>query len=495
MVTILWSDHFAAPGSRRIPEAPAWRPGNDAMLPQDACRDFHLSRRQLLGAGLGILGLSLGEVLGLKKLARADARPSPRAGFGRARSCIVFFSWGGMSQLETFDPKPLASSEVRGDYHPIPTVVPGIQVGEFMPRLARQTNRLAIVRSVHHREAGHRNAAYWNLTGHPPHRPGNDETILPSRSDWPCLGSMVSRFRAPRPGFPGAVSMPYLIADRGPLNGQGAGFLGLHHEPMLVAPAQGRRYEGVSPSGGSADLRLPAEVNAGRLRDRVDLLSQVGASGSRLTAGNRDHYRQMAEDLLLRSDVATAFDLEREPASVRTRYGDHICGQSALLARRLTEAGVPIVTLYSSVGDLNGSAGDNWDTHGNNFPRLRDRLLPPLEQASCALLDDLSDRGLLDETLVVFLTEFGRTPRLNGGQGRDHFPNCYSVAFAGGGVRGGQVFGRSDATASAPAERPCGPQDLHATIFHALGIPLDSHVQDALGRPMPLCDGAPLPLF
>ena len=415
--------------------------------------------------------------------------------FGKARSCIVFFSWGGMSQLETFDPKPLAPSEVRGSYQPIRSAVPGIHVGEFMPRLARQTHRLAIIRSVHHREAGHRNAAYWNLTGHAPHRPGNDDAILPSRSDWPCLGAMVARFRHARPGFPAAVAMPYQIADRGLVNGQNAGFLGLHCEPMLVAPASGRRYQGVSPSSGAADLGLPAGIDDARLRGRMGLLEAVSAASASVPAGNREHYRRMAEDLLLRNDVRAAFDLDREPAGLRARYGDHVCGQSALLARRLTEAGVPIVTIYSSIGDLNGSAGDNWDTHGNNFVRLRDRLLPPLEQASCALLDDLAERGRLDETLVVFLTEFGRTPRLNGGQGRDHFPNCYSLALAGGGIRGGQVFGRSDAIAATPAERPCGPQDIHATIFHALGIPLDSQVQDALGRLLPLCDGRPLPLF
>jgi hypothetical protein len=203
----------------------------------------------------------------------------------------------------------------------------------------------------------------------------------------------------------------------------------------------------------------------------------------------------MATDLMLRREVSASFDLDREPARLRDRYGDHVCGQSALLARRLTEAGVPIVTVYSSVGDLNGSQGANFDTHGNNFPRLRNELLPPLETASRALLDDLADRGRLDETLIVWLTEFGRTPRLNGGAGRDHFPNCYSVAFAGGGIRGGQVFGRSDAIASTPAEMPCDPADLHATIFRALGIPADAHVEDSFGRPMPLCTGTALPLF
>jgi hypothetical protein len=203
----------------------------------------------------------------------------------------------------------------------------------------------------------------------------------------------------------------------------------------------------------------------------------------------------MASDILLSPQVSAAFDLEREAARVRDAYGDHVCGRSALLARRLTEAGVPIVTVYASAGDLNGSSGDNWDTHGDNFRRLKNALLPPLERASTALLEDLAARGRLGETLVVWLTEFGRTPRLNGGSGRDHFPNCYSVAFAGGGVRGGQVYGRSDRIASTPADQPCGPADLHATVFHALGISPESQIQDAFGRPLALTDGRPLPLF
>ncbi len=463
---------------------------------QAACADFRLTRRQVLRAGLGTLGLSLPTLLSLRSRGQAA---TTAAGFGRAKSCIIFFSWGGMSQLETFDPKPDAPQENRGDYRPIATATPGIQVGEYMPRLARQTQRLAIVRSVLHPEAGHRNAAYWNLTGHPPHTPGNDEPLLPARRDWPCLGAMVARFRRSRPGFPGNVALPYPLADRGLLNGQDAGFLGMTYDPLLIRPASGKPYAGVSPNGGTADLRLPDGVDLNRLRGRRDLLARVGDARPEQAESTRvhafDHYRQMASDLLLSPQVSAAFDLEREAPRLRDSYGDHICGQSALMARRLTEAGVPLVMVYSSVGDLNGSSGDNWDTHGDNFRRLKDRLLPPLEQASTALLDDLADRGRLEETLVVWLTEFGRTPQINRGSGRDHFPNCYSVAFAGGGIRGGQVYGRSDRIAARPVEQACGPNDLHATIFHALGIPLDSQVEDSFGRPLALTDGRPLPLF
>jgi hypothetical protein len=439
------------------------------------------------------MGLSLSQFLALRGAVSAPTDKS----FGRAKSCIVFFSWGGMSQLETFDPKPDAPDEVRGDYRPIASVVPGIQLGEYMGRFAKHTDKLAIVRSVRHPEAGHRNAAYWNLTGHAPHRPGNDDSIAPSRRDWPCLGAMVGRFRSARPGFPSNVAIPYPLADRGLLNGQDAGFLGMSLDPLLISPNAGKPYAGVSPSSGTISLRLPADVSSTRMEDRRGLLERVAPGPASFQEATRalDHFHAMATNLIQSPDVNAAFDLAREPDRLRHAYGDHVCGQSALLARRLSEAGVPLVMVYSSVGDLNGSAGDNWDTHGNNFRRLRNDLLPPLEQASAALLEDLQARGRLDETLVVWLTEFGRTPRLNGGAGRDHFPNCYSVAFAGGGVRGGQVLGRSDAIASTPTETPCGPHDLHATIFHALGIPYDAHIQDNLGRPMKLTDGRVLPIF
>jgi uncharacterized protein (DUF1501 family) len=192
--------------------------------------------------------------------------------------------------------------------------------------------------------------------------------------------------------------------------------------------------------------------------------------------------------------VRATLDLDREDPRVRDRYGDHICGTSVLLARRLVEAEVPLVTVICAAGDLNGAAGDHWDTHGDNFNRLKRDLLPPLEQASTALLDDLSERGLLDQTLVVWLTEFGRTPKIMG-TGRNHYPFCYSVALAGGGIRGGQVHGSSDRIGAFPHEQPCGPNDLHATIFQALGIPLDAQAEDNQGRPMALTDGRPLPLF
>ena len=463
--------------------------------PMAACRDFLLTRRSLLHAGLGALGLSLPDLLGLRVRARAERLSSG----GRAKSCIVIFSWGGMSQLDTFDPKPDAPAEIRGLTKPIGTATPGVQFAESLPLLAKQTERLAVVRSVCHRAGGHRQAAYWNLTGHKPDADLNtgDPPVLPSRKDWPCIGAMVAHNRRAKRGLPGSVCLPYPIADRGLNNGQDGGFLGVTADPLVLHPGCGTPYAGVSPLTGNADLHLPDGVDAQRLAGRQALLDRLtSASGVKVPAGHPlHHYQQMAADLLLRPEVAGAFDLSKEPAKLRESYGDHICGQSMLLARRLTEAGVPLVTVYSSAGDLNAGNGDHWDTHADNYKRIKDKLGPPLDRASASLLDDLADRGRLDETLVVWMTEFGRTPRIGGNGGRDHFPNCYSVAFAGGGIQGGQVYGRSDKIASAPLDFPCGPADLHATIFHALGISLDAHITDTQGKPAALCEGKPLPLF
>ena len=299
--------------------------------------------------------------------------------------------------------------------------------------------------------------------------------------------------------LPRTVTLPYPIADRGLLNGQYGGFLGAEFDPAFVRPLGARPYKGISPSSGHVDLQLAPDVSKSRFARRRELLAGLESSSAALPKIDETLglglYRSKALDMLSTPEVRSAFDVRREPKKLREAYGSHICGRSALLARRLTEAGVPLVTVYCSVGDLNGAQGDNWDTHGNNFARLRNDLLPPLEQASAALLDDLADRGRWDETLVVFLTEFGRTPKINGSAGRDHFPNCYSVAFAGGGIEGGQIYGSSDKTGSRPAAQACSPEDIHATILHALGIDPQFTIHDLDGRPLPLTDGAPLALF
>lgn len=456
-----------------------------------------ISRRRWLRASAGAIGLALPELLGLQRAGAVESR----TGFGKAKSCIVLYCWGGMSHLDTWDIKPDAPAEVRGEFAPIATAVPGIQLGEHMPLLARLTDRLAIIRSMHHNSTFHGRGMYWNLTGHPSPNAEQFTNLPPSSTDWPNLGAMIARLSAAPSEMPAFVQMPYFLVDNKTRQaGDTAGWLGQKYDAVFVRPSGGKPYGGVSPQLGNLSIDPVDGVDASRFRRRSDL-AQALASQSRPVAQTDDvrayhGFRQMAIDMLANPRVRGAFNLENEPPKIREAYGDHICGRSALLARRLVEQGVPAVTVVCAAGDLNGASGDHWDTHGDNFNRLKRDLLPPLERASSALINDLADRGLLDQTLVVWLTEFGRTPKIStSNAGRDHFPFCYSVALAGGGVKGGQVYGRSDRIGAAPLDQPCGPADLHATIFHALGISPDTRVVDNLGRSLPLTDGNVLPLF
>jgi hypothetical protein len=337
---------------------------------------------------------------------------------------------------------------------------------------------------------------YWNMTGHPPPAPELAENLPPSVHDRPNLGSIVSKLRRAPRGLPGAVQIPYPLVDNNTLQaGDGPGWLGTSHAPIVLRPRQGKPYGGVSRDLGTLALDPVPDLDSTRLRGRLALADRLATAQS-AGAGSRSfqHFRERAADMLLSPSVQATLNLEKEEPRRRDRYGSHICGTSMLLARRLVEAEVPLVTVVCAAGDLNGSAGDHWDTHGNNFNRLKNDLLPPLEQAGSALLDDLSERGLLDTTLVVFLTEFGRTPKIRSG-GRDHYPFSYSVVLAGAGIRGGQVYGSSDRIGAFPHERACGPNDLHATIYNAMGIPLDTQMEDNQGRPLQLTDGQPLHLY
>jgi hypothetical protein len=455
---------------------------------------FEFSRRQWLRTSAAALGLSLPQWLSLSP-ARASA-----VGFGRAKSCIVLYCWGGVSHIDTWDPKPEAPAEVRGEFKPIATATPGIQFGEHMPLLASLSERLAVVRSMHHNSTFHGRGMYWNLTGHASPNAEQFTNLAPSINDWPNLGSMIARLRPAAAGMPGFVQIPYYLVDNKTRQaGDTAGWLGQQYDAVIVRPSRGKPFGGVSPETGHLSLKPADGIDDTRFINRRQLAESLAAQcrplGSAASDGQYDGFRQMAVDLLSRPGVREAFDVEKEPAAVQAAYGDHICGQSALLARRLVQNGVPAVTVICAAGDLNGASGDMWDTHGDNFNRLKRDLLPPLERASFALINDLTDRGMLDDTLVVWLTEFGRTPKVDGGAGRNHYPFCYSVALAGGGVRGGQVYGRSDRLGAFPLDFPCGPADLHATIFHALGISPETRLTDNLGRTLPLCEGRVLPLF
>ncbi len=458
-------------------------------MPQLVTPPLGLSRRRLLTATAGMCGLSLPSFLQIQSTAVADGSAATH---GRAKSCIIIYLWGGMSHLESLDLKPNAPAEVRGLFNPIETVVPGIEIGEHLPLLARHTDKLAIVRSIHHDDAAHGRGMYWNLTGHKPPRAGN---IPPMRDDWPSIAAVISKLRTAPRGVPPAVRLPYPLVDNGTLQaGEYGGWLGVKYDPIIMRTPTGTEFGGVSRTLGSEVLNLN-DVDVPRLNSRSDLLANLQQPGQSLAGTDGfQHFHRLAEDILSGAAVKTAYNLDLESLKLRESYGNHIGGQSILLARRLTEAGVPIVQVCCAAGDLNGASGDMWDTHGDNFNRLKNRLLPVFDRGTSALLQDLTDRGTLDETLVVVLTDFGRTPRINGSAGRDHYPDAYSIAFAGGGIKGGQVYGSTDSKGAFPKNLPCTPPDVHATIFTAMGISPRAEIHDMLGRTFPICDGEALPL-
>ena len=446
------------------------------------------TRRNFLRSSVGLAGLTVPSLLSLISKAGTKAP--------KAKSCIVLYTWGGMSHYESFDPKPDAPSDIRGEFKPISTATPGIQFCEHLPLLAKHTEKMAIVRSIHHRHGGHQQGMYVSLTGHDP----EGGIKAKSRKSWPSLTSMISKFNEPRAGTPRAIKLPYSMYDNGTLMaGDYGGWLGSAYDPVIMRTPGGEPFQGVTRYTDKA-LNLELNIEKNRIQDRSSLLTkldtQLGKKNGNSTEYDQlDRYRQMAADLLLGSPVHDAYNLEKEDQRVRDMYGDHICGQSLLLARRLVEAGVPVVQTLCSAGDLAGGGGDNWDTHRNHFPKMKDRLLPVFDRSVSALLTDLEQRGMLDETLVVFLTDFGRTPKINGNGGRDHHPGVYSVALAGGGIPGGQVYGTSDSRGAEPGSDACSPADFHARIYAALGIDHKAELHDQQGRPFKICDGEPLPIL
>jgi hypothetical protein len=446
-----------------------------------------LQRRDFLRAGaLATFGLSLGDLL----RAKAAAQAAP-IGFGRARRCILLFLTGGPPQLDTWDLKPQAPAEVRGELRPIATRVPGIEISELFPRLAGQADKYTIVRSVTHADTVHTSAGYTMLTGayHPAPNETTAENIRPSPDDHPHLGCILGFERARRRGLPAFVSMPEIIRDAGvnTFPGQDAGFLGKQHGPFLIESDEHR--QSLRPP----QIVLPADLSTQRLIDRRSLLSAMN-SASTLTAVEQvaqvDGYYAQAFDLIGSAAAGLAFEVDREPAAVRDAYGAHLFGKGCLLARRLIEAGVALVTVYWHYEGPDDSPV--WDTHESNFPHLRERLMPPTDQAVSSLLADLHDRGLLDDTLVVCMGEFGRSPKINRLGGREHWPQLQSVMMAGAGIAKGAIYGASDRHGAYPADRPVAPPDLAATILHLLGVPPDLMLRDRQGRPIAACQGTPI---
>ena len=443
--------------------------------------DRPLDRRRMLRiGGLGALGFHLAGLL------RASEASATRLSQGPIRSCILIFYYGGPSHLDTWDMKPKAPREVRGEFRSIATNVPGIRIGEHMPHSARVVDRLAIVRSLHHPMTNHNAAAFAALSGRNPAK-GDLELLGNDRNDPPCLGSTLSHGLVGRPGLPTFVALPHVMYHVVKLPGQVAGFLGSSHDPFQVASDPN------APSFQLGELELPGDVPLGRLDRRESLLRGVddpfGRSEGANAASDFAEYRSKAVGLIRSEAVRRAVRLDSEDPKTRDRYGRTTHGQSVLLARRLVEAGVRFVTVYDH--QVNGQLA-NWDAHADIFPRHKNDLLPPADRAFAALIDDLTDRGLLDSTLVIAVGEFGRTPRVNGTGGRDHWPYCYSAVLAGGGVRGGSVHGASDRLGAYPESDGVTPADLAATLFWRFGLDPTSEIRDLDGRPYRLAEGQPL---
>jgi hypothetical protein len=444
-----------------------------------------LTRREWLHiGGLGMFGLTLPSLLQARQ---ASATAGIDRSFGKAKSVIVLCFLGAPPQHETWDPKPDAPDGIRGDLKPIASATPGLLVGELMPKVAKLTDKICVLRAVCTNDNAHSSSGYYMTTGHP-HQPVGVENARPGApNDWPCLGALVNRVRRGVGHLPAAVTLPEQAANDGNLTwpGQDAGFLGRASDPWLINCDPSARDFQVP------GLSLPADVPGERFDSRRTLLEQVNRrldavhrSGSLGLYGSQS---QQAIDLLSSTKARQAFRLDQEPAALRDRYGRYRFGQSVLLARRLVEAGISLVRV-NWVRVPNALNNGHWDTHTHNTAALK-QLMPLMDQTYSTLLEDLTARGLLDETLVVWMGEFGRTPKINGAGGRDHWGHVFSVALAGGGVKGGQVIGSSDKIAAYPKDGRVLPPDLMATIFHALGHAPDTEIRDTLDRPHPITRG------
>ncbi|MDX2037404.1 MAG: DUF1501 domain-containing protein [Isosphaeraceae bacterium] len=444
----------------------------------EGCSGFRAStpsRRSLLR--LGALG-----AIGLPRLLRAEAARTDGAPSPRARSVIFLHQFGGASHHDTFDMKPSAPAGIRGEFRPIAGRIAGSPVCEHLPRMAGLMDRVCLVRSVHHTTSAHNSAAYYSLTGH---KPAIDiVTANATATDFPAYGSIVDKLAPSNARVPTAVSLPSMIAD-GPFRtpGEFAGFLGKRHDPLFITKNPN------DPRFRVEELELPVDVPLERVSDRRaildSLIRRTKLADEAAVRGMRS-YQDRAVDLLTSRETRAAFDLQSEEPRIRDRYGRTTYGQSVLLARRLVEAGVRFITVYYSPG-IGG-----WDTHKDNFNTLRDSRLPITDQTLSALIEDLDSRGLLDSTMIVWTGEFGRSPKINGDAGRDHWPQCYTVLMAGGGLKRGHLHGASDAQGAYPKDDPVTPDDLSATMFSALGIDPGIELRDQLDRPIPISYGSPI---
>jgi len=458
-----------------------------------ACPSFQparrLTRRSMLQAGgLGLLGMSLPRIL---QASSQYGGPRPPV---RARQVIFLFQWGGPSHLETFDMKPEAEEAVRGPHRPMRSASPDIEVNERLPRTAAIMDRVTLIRSVHHKMTNHNSAGYYALTGKAP--PSDDQRLRESIELFPGYGSIASRLlESQDTAMPSYVSYPHIISDGTPTPGQFASFLGKQHDPLFV-PSDPNEAGFSLPQ-----FSLPEGLGMDRLRHRRGLQQLIDRQARLMDfsaeARGLDAYYAKALAMLNSPRIRDAFNLAAEPEWMRDAYGRTTYGQGCLLARRLAESGVRFTTCYFS-DNIGGQKtdGGGWDTHGFNntrmFPIIEQYHLPITEQTLPPLILDLEQRGLLDDTLVVWMGEFGRTPKINANASRDHWPHCYTVLLAGGGVKRGYVHGASDATGSHPADSPVTPDDLAATLYYLMGIDPRSEVTDAQGRPIMISSGNPI---
>lgn len=428
--------------------------------------DRLLTRRRMLRfGGTGFLsGLSLPLMLQLQAQA-ATIRPA------RAKACIFFMLEGGPSHIDMWDLKPDAPAEIRGPFRPVSTVVPGTQISELLPLSAKIVDKLTILRSHSHADNAHQTGRHWLLTGYPPAFADGQAKGVPFNELYPSIGSIISRELGPRGAVPPYVEIPNALGPGGP------GFYGAQYGPFTID------NDPVQADFRVRDLDVPDAVSHERFSRRQKMLSDAERLGAGALATGRAEtlraYYEKAVDLVTSPEARRAFDLQSEVHEVRERYGFSSIGQCALMARRLVEAGCRFI----------GIEHGSWDTHFDNFTSHEKTLVPPTDRALAALVSDLDERGLLDETLIVMMGEMGRTPRINKDAGRDHWSQCQTVILAGGGIRRGVVVGASDETASYPVTQPYGIQDLLRTIFHLLGVDADKVYHTPTGRPVPIVNG------
>jgi hypothetical protein len=451
---------------------------------------------------IGLFGLNLAQFLAWQSAAKGASRLEGSRGFGSAKSVIMVFLQGGPSHLDIWDPKPDAPANIRGEFKPIPTKIPGTHISETMPMMANALSKATLIRSMSYTPNGlfnHTAAIYQMLTGYPPDRVSpSGQLEPPSPADFPTAGSHVSKFKPPKEAVLPFVELPRPLQESGVIGkGGAAGFLGKAYDPY-------RLYQDPAKPLQIDDLSLRKDIGPDRLKDRFELLKGINGSmpdlEKALNAQAIDEYYGKAFDLVLSGKARDAFDLSKESDKMRERYGKTTFGQGLLLSRRLIEAGTRFVQMnWPSVANGNPEV-DSWDTHAANFAPLKNLHCPKLDRGLSALLEDMSDRGLLKETLVVAVGEFGRSPRIgvstsgnsNAPDGRDHWPYCYSAVVAGCGIAAGAQYGESDPTASSPKEKPVHPNDLLASVYYALGIDPDTEIRNHLNQPRELVKGKPV---